>query len=43
MVFRVIMLFRVIRIRSSMGILTHQGHISKVNENAYSVSDSVSK
>ena len=36
-VIRVIMLIRVIRItsvKSSMGILTHQGHISKVNANA---------
>ena len=31
---RVIMLLRVIRIRSSLGILTHQGHICKVNANA---------
>ena len=36
--FRVIMLLRVIRIRSLIGILTHQGHIRKVNENVHSVS-----
>ena len=44
MVIRVIMLIRVIRVTSvkfSIGILTHQGHISKVNANADSVSQSV--
>ena len=35
------MLIRVIRVAS--GILTHQGHISKVNANADSVSDSVTR
>ena len=38
------MLIRVIRVasvKSSIGILTHQGHISKVNANADSVSQSV--
>ena len=30
-------------IKSSIGIITHQGHISKVNENAYSVTQWVSE
>ena len=37
MVIRVLMLIRVIRIasvKSLIGILTHQGHISKINANA---------
>ena len=45
MVIMVIMLIRVIRVasvKSSIGILTHQGHISKVNANAHSLSNSVS-
>ena len=44
MVIMVIMVIRAIRVtsgKSMIGILTHQGHISKVNENAHSLSDSV--
>ena len=40
MVIMVIMVIRVIRItsvKSSLGIIIHQGHISKVNANAHSV------
>ena len=32
---------RITPVKSSIGILTHQGHISKVNANAYSLSHSV--
>ena len=41
MIIRVIRVIRVTSVKSSIGILTHQGHISKVNANAYSVSKSV--
>ena len=36
-----IRVIRVVSVKSSIGIITHQGHISKVNENAHSLSDSV--
>ena len=42
MVIMVIMVIRAIRVTSVktlIGILTHQGHISKVNDNADSVSE----
>ena len=38
MVIMVIMLIRVASVKSLIGILTHQGHISKVNANADSLS-----
>ena len=47
MVIRVIMLIRVIRVirvtsvKTLIGILTHQGHISKVNDNVHSVTHSL--
>ena len=34
MVTMVIMVIRVASVKGSIGILTHQGHISKVNANA---------
>ena len=52
MVIMVIMIIRVIRairfvritsVKSSIGIITHQGHISQVNANDQSVTHSVSK
>ena len=39
--FRKLSLRRVIPVTSSIGILTHQGHKSQVNENADSVSQKV--
>ena len=42
MVIGVIRLIRVTSVKSSIGILTHQGHISKVNENAHSLTQLVS-
>ena len=47
-VIRVIIFIRVIRVirirsvKSSIGIITHQGHISKVNANAHSVTQLLS-
>ena len=38
MVIMVTMIIRITSIKSSIGIFTHQGHMSKVNANAYSVS-----
>ena len=43
MVIMVIRVIRVASVKSSKGILTHQGHISKVNENVHSVSQYVSE
>ena len=34
-------MIRITSVKSSIGILTHQGHINKVNENAHSVTHSV--
>ena len=42
MVIMVIRVIRVASVKSSKRILTHQGHISKVNENAHSVTHSLS-
>ena len=39
MVIMIIMVIRVASVKSSIGILTHQGYISKVNANADSVSE----
>ena len=39
MVTMVITVVRVASVKSSIGIFTHQGHISKVNANAHSVSE----
>ena len=39
MVIMIIMVIRVASVKSSIGIFTHQGHISQVSENAYSVSN----
>ena len=41
MVIMVIMVIGVASVKSSIGIFTHQGYISKVNANAYSVSQLV--
>ena len=38
MVIMIIMVIRVASVKSSIGIFTHQGHISKVNANAQLVS-----
>ena len=46
MVTMVIMVIKVVRVASVkpfIGIFTHQGHISKVNANAHSVSNSVTQ
>ena len=43
MLIRVIRVIRVTSVKSLICILTHQGHISKVNANAHSVSKWVSK
>ena len=41
MVIMVIRVIRVASVKSSKGILTHQGHISKFNENVHSVTQSL--
>ena len=43
MVIMVIKVVRVASVKSSIGIFTHQVHISKVNANAHSVSNSVTQ
>ena len=43
MVIMVIMVIRVASVKSSLGIFTHQGHISKVYANAELVSEFTSK
>ena len=43
MVIMVIIVVRVASVKSSIGIFTHQGHISKVNANAQLISKLVSE
>ena len=43
MVIMVIKVVRVASVKSSIGIFTHQGHISKVNANAQLLSNSVTQ